>query len=183
MTIRRAPSVRDRCACWHRSRCGCSPSPACGGDDNNDSSSTLVRGGDHRPAAAQLIRPNAANGSDDAHVGSKNFTEQKVLGEIYAQALAAAGYKVRKRAQPRRREDRAEGAEGRPDRRLPGVHRHGAAVVLRRQGRRRCPRTRTQAYDQVKAGFAKQGIAALPPTPFTSSNEVAVTKATADKSG
>ena len=29
-------------------------------------------------------------------VGSKNFTEQYVLGEIYAQALEAAGYKVKK---------------------------------------------------------------------------------------
>ena len=29
-------------------------------------------------------------------VGSKNFTEQFVLGEIYSQALQAAGYKVKK---------------------------------------------------------------------------------------
>jgi glycine betaine/choline ABC-type transport system substrate-binding protein len=30
-------------------------------------------------------------------VGSKNFTEQLVLGEIYAQALEAAGYDVKKK--------------------------------------------------------------------------------------
>ena len=29
-------------------------------------------------------------------IGSKNFTEQKVLGEIFAQSLAAAGYTVDK---------------------------------------------------------------------------------------
>ena len=29
-------------------------------------------------------------------IGSKNFTEQKMLGEIYAQGLEAAGYKVEK---------------------------------------------------------------------------------------
>ena len=28
-------------------------------------------------------------------VGSKNFTEQFILGEIYAQALEAAGYDVK----------------------------------------------------------------------------------------
>ena len=38
--------------------------------------------------------------------------------------------------QPRRREDRARGRQVRPDLRLPGVHRHGAAVVLRQAGRR-----------------------------------------------
>ena len=32
----------------------------------------------------------------DLTVGSKNFTEQFVLGEIYAQALEAAGFKVDK---------------------------------------------------------------------------------------
>ena len=29
-------------------------------------------------------------------VGSKNFTEEFILGEIYAQSLEAAGYKVKK---------------------------------------------------------------------------------------
>ncbi len=45
------------------------------------------------------------------------------------------------------------------------------------------PKDPQAAYDQVKADFAKEGITAFPPTPFTSSNEVAVTKATADKLG
>ena len=37
--------------------------------------------------------------------------------------------------------------------------------------------------DQVKAGMAKQGIEAFPPTPFTSSNEVGLLKTEADKLG
>ena len=42
------------------------------------------------------ITKNADNASTTLTIGSKNFTEQKVLGEIYAQAFAAAGYKVKK---------------------------------------------------------------------------------------
>ena len=42
------------------------------------------------------IASNPANGKVNLTIGSKNFTEQIVLGEIYAQALEAAGYKVKK---------------------------------------------------------------------------------------
>ena len=97
-----------------------------------------------------LVRPspsNPANGSTTITVGSKNFTEQKVLGEIYAQALAAAGYKVEQGAQPRRREDRAQGAEVRPDRRLPRVHRARRCCRSSTSRPTSCPRTRRQAYD------------------------------------
>ena len=37
---------------------------------------------------------NPDNGKVKLTVGSKNFTEQFILGEIYAQALEAAGYDV-----------------------------------------------------------------------------------------
>ena len=71
-------------------------------------------------------------------------------------------------AQPRRRADRLQGAQGRRDRRLPGVHRHGADCRSSASQGRRSRRTRRQAYEQAKAGFEKEGITALAPTPFTS---------------
>jgi osmoprotectant transport system substrate-binding protein len=40
-----------------------------------------------------------------------------------------------------------------------------------------------EAYEEARAGFEAEGLVALPPTPFTSSNEVAVTQETADKLG
>ena len=61
---------------------------ACG--DNNDDSST-TSGSD-----GKLIQSNAANGDVTVTVGSKNFTEEFILGEIDAQALQAAGYTVKK---------------------------------------------------------------------------------------
>src|SRR4051794_25954814 len=60
---------------------------ACG--DNNDNGSTTT-------GNAKLIKSNAANGDVTIKVGSKNFTEEFILGEIDAQALQAAGYKVTK---------------------------------------------------------------------------------------
>ena len=44
---------------------------------------------------ANLIKPNPANNGIQLTVGSKNFTEEYILGKIYAQALEAAGYKVK----------------------------------------------------------------------------------------
>src|SRR3954469_23131721 len=44
-----------------------------------------------------LIQSNPANGKVTITVGSKNFTEEYILGEIYAQGLEAAGYNVKKK--------------------------------------------------------------------------------------
>ena len=45
------------------------------------------------------------------------------------------------------------------------------------------PKDPQAAYEEAKTEFEKDGLTAFPPTPFTSSNEVAVTKETADKLG
>ena len=47
------------------------------------------------PAAGKIAR-NDANAKVKLTIGSKNFTEQRVLGEIYAQGLQAAGYTIAK---------------------------------------------------------------------------------------
>ena len=51
-------------------------------------------GGSSTVAAAQvnLIHSNPANGKTTITVGSKNFSEEFILAEVYAQALRAAGY-------------------------------------------------------------------------------------------
>jgi glycine betaine/choline ABC-type transport system substrate-binding protein len=56
---------------------------ACG-DNGNSSTGTGSTSG-------QLIQRNADNAGKKLTVGSKNFTEEFILGEIYAQALQAAG--------------------------------------------------------------------------------------------
>ena len=45
-------------------------------------------------AGGDLIESNPTTPAMQITVGSKNFTEQYILGEIYAQGLEAAGYDV-----------------------------------------------------------------------------------------
>jgi osmoprotectant transport system substrate-binding protein len=145
---------------------------ACGSDDDNDNKSS---GGN-----ASAIVSNPDNKQTTIVVGSKNFTEQKVLGEIFAQGLAAAGYtiktqlnlgdeKVQFKALKANKIDAAPEYTGTALGSLFGV------------ASDKIPKDPTTAFNQAKADYAKQGFTAYPPTPFTSSNEVGVTEATAKK--
>src|SRR5213592_1894928 len=67
----------------------------CGGGGDEPAQSSKAS-----PSAApepKLIQRDPANAATTLTIGSKNFTEEFILGEIYAQALKAGGYKVRKR--------------------------------------------------------------------------------------
>ncbi len=76
--------------------------PACGGDDTGQEENTAAEatpdGGSETPAGGtgQVIQRDTANEGKQFTVGSKNFTEQYILGEIYAQSLEAAGFDVKK---------------------------------------------------------------------------------------
>ena len=66
---------------------------ACGGDDEEPRAGRPRPTADgHRGRRSGQITKNPDNAKVTLKIGSKNFTEQKVLGEIYAQGLAAAGY-------------------------------------------------------------------------------------------
>ena len=65
----------------------------CGG--SGDAASTPTQSED--AAAAKTIDRNPANAATTLTIASKNFTEEFILGEIYAQALEAAGFKVEKK--------------------------------------------------------------------------------------
>ena len=64
---------------------------ACGDDDDDDGGGG---GGGGGAAANEVIERDPANAGKRITVGSKNFRKQFILGEIYAQALEAAGFKV-----------------------------------------------------------------------------------------
>ena len=65
----------------------------CGDDDDEGDGGG---GGGGEAPAAKVIEKNPENASKSVTIGSKNFPEQFILGEIYAQALEAKGYKVKK---------------------------------------------------------------------------------------
>jgi osmoprotectant transport system substrate-binding protein len=150
---------------------------ACGGDDNNDNSSSTPS-----QSAAGAIKKNAKNSSVKLVIGSKNFTEQKVLGEIYAQALAAAGYSVSKQLNLG---DEKTALAALKSGEISAYPEYTGTILTSFFGKKAedLPSDNQKAYAQAKFSMATEGITALPPTPFVSSNEVGVTKATADKYG
>ena len=154
---------------------------ACG-DDNDDSSDTGAAATETTGEAASAIESNPDNAKVTLTIGSKNFTEQKVLGEIYAQGLAAAGYKVNKELNLGDEKTALKALETDEISAYPEYT--GTALgSFFGVASNEIPKDPQAAYDQAKADFAKKKITALSPTPFTSSNEVGLTKEKADELG
>ena len=151
---------------------------ACGGDDDDSGDDNASSSAEQAPTAG--IQKNAENASTKLVIGSKNFTEQKVLGEIYAQALAAAGYDVSTELNLGD-ENTALKALEQGD--ISAYPEYTGTALLSFFGvtADKIPKDGLVAYAQAKEGFAKKDLTAEPITPFVSSNEVAVTKETADK--
>jgi osmoprotectant transport system substrate-binding protein len=150
---------------------------ACGSDDDTsaDKASTPV-------AAAAGITKNADNASKTVTVGSKNFTEQQVLGEVYAQALEAAGYTVKREFNLGDEKTALKALKGGQIDGYPEYTGTALGSFFNVSGDK-VPKDENDAYELLKSKFEAEGdgIVALTPTPFTSSNEVAVTKETAAK--
>ena len=152
--------------------------------------------GDEEPATGSGSEPTATasadtsgqivNNPDNAKtsltIGSKSFTEQRVLGEIYAQGLAAAGYDTKTDLNLADEQAAMSALEGGQISAYP-EYTGTALLVFFKKDAADLPKDPQAAYEEVKTGFEPKGITAFPPTPFTSSNEVAVTKETADKYG
>jgi len=151
---------------------------ACGDDDDEESGGETTA--QTTEGTGSEIQRNDANSQTSSTVGSKNFTEQKVLGEIYAQALAAAGYEVdtsldlgdEKTAQKALKQGEIDGY---PE--YTGTALLSICAVPTDE----IPKDPAQAFEDTKACFARDKLTAYPPTPFTSSNEVAVTQETAER--
>jgi osmoprotectant transport system substrate-binding protein len=151
---------------------------ACGEDDE-----PAPAGGDPTPApAANQIQRNEANAGVSLTIGSKNFTEQQVLGEIYAQGLEAAGYTVETDLNLGD-QDTALAALKAGE--IDAYPEYTGTALVAFFGKRadELPKDPQAAYEQARAGFEQEGLVAFPPTPFTSSNEVAVTQETAERLG
>jgi osmoprotectant transport system substrate-binding protein len=153
---------------------------ACGGSDGGAARTTTPAPTPQRDTGE--IQRDPANASVAIAIGSKNFTEQKVLGEIYAQGLRAAGYTVTT--------DLGIGDQDVALRALKGGQidaypEYTGTALLSFFGKKasELPKSSRAAFEQAKQGFAAETppLVAYPPTPFTSSNEVAVTRETADR--
>ena len=116
-------------------------------------------------------------------VGSKNFTEQFVLGELYAQALQANGFNVEKKLNL--------GSEQIADKALqngqidfyPEYTGTSLAAVLNYPGNPADLNTAQETYQKAKELYAKRKPAdtMLPPAPFNNSYGIFVRKPVAEE--
>jgi osmoprotectant transport system substrate-binding protein len=151
------------------------PFAACGDDDDETEQPAA-----EQTAAAGQIQRNPDNTSVRLTIGSKNFTEQKVLGEIYAQGLEAAGYTVETDLNLG---DEQTALKAVKDGEIDAYPEYTGTALLSFFGRQadELPKDPQAAFEEARTGFEGEGLVAFPPTPFTSSNEVAVTQETADR--
>jgi osmoprotectant transport system substrate-binding protein len=152
---------------------------ACGDDDSDsgDDSASTSEG-----TSGAAIESNPDNEGVKIVVGSKNFTEQKILGEIFAQGLAAAGYDISTELNLGDEQTALKALEGGTIDAYPEYT--GTALgSFFDVASEDIPTDPQAAFEQARKGFAEKGLTALPPTPFTNSNEVGVTSEQAEELG
>ncbi len=140
---------------------------------------TSAEGGE--PAGgAEAIKSNPENEKVSLTIGSKNFPEQEILGEIYTQALQAAGYNAKS--------DLSLGSETVALKTLKagkvsGYPEYASTALTAFFGLEpeEVPSGATAAWKKANAEFEKEGLTAFKPTPFESANAVGLLKSTAEK--
>jgi osmoprotectant transport system substrate-binding protein len=148
---------------------------ACGGDDDEGDDG----GGD---TASNLIEENPDNNGVSVTVGSKNFAEQIILGEIYAQGLEAAGYDVSKQLNLGSEQVALRALE---DGEISGYPEYTSTALTAffDAAPEDVPSDGQQAYEESQADFEELGLQAYPPTEFSSANAVGTLATTAEEEG
>jgi osmoprotectant transport system substrate-binding protein len=147
---------------------------ACGGDDDDDSGG----GGGGQAQTQSADQP--GKGKPPVTLGTKDFTEEFVLGELYTQALEAKGYKVTLKKNIGATEiiDKAltsDEIDGYPE--YLGV---SVAVVA---GKDIVPKSDQQTYDLAKNFYEGRGQVISKQTPFFDVDAIATTKKFAQENG
>ena len=148
---------------------------ACGGSSDSSSSDEGGNGGG-------AIVSNPDNGKVSLTIGSKNFPEQEILGEIYAQALKAAGYKVKSALNLGSETVALKAVK---TNQISGYPEYASTALTSFFGLEpeEVPADANEAWEKANEEFEKEGLQAFEPTPFASANAVGTTKKTAEKYG
>jgi len=146
---------------------------ACGDDDS--SSSDDSSGSD----SGNLIQENSDNNGVQLTIGSKNFTEQFILGEIYAQALEAAGYDVSTDLNLGSEQVALKSLENGDISGYP-EYTSTALTSFFKTAPEDVPGDAQEAVDQAQSDFEQLGLTAFTPTPFSSANAVGLLTSTAE---
>jgi osmoprotectant transport system substrate-binding protein len=113
-------------------------------------------------------------------LGTKNFGEEYILGQLYGQALQAKGFKVQ-----------FKGSFGSSELANVAIQKnkmnfypeYTGVIALDLAGAKTAPKTATATYSAAKAYEQKHGLTLLKPTPFYDSDTFTMLTATAHKLG
>jgi osmoprotectant transport system substrate-binding protein len=139
----------------------------------------------HLPAAAALalalglaFAGCGGSGHDPTlMIGARDTAEEEILGQIYAQALRAAGFKVEPNV---KLSDAAEAAAEALERNSAfGYVEHLSTPSTESIELEEVPANPQKAYEEAKTRLEKKGLTAFPPTPFSFTNLVGALKKTA----
>lgn len=155
---------------------------ACGSDDSSDSGGSSSGGSSSGGGGGTEIQKNDANSSKSLTIGTKNFPEQYILGEILKQSLEAAGYKVTNKgslgseviAFKALKQGEVDAYPEYTGTALTSFYKVKVTAV---------PKDAAAAYEVLKPKLAKDGITALPQAPFDNTYRLGMTQATAKKLG
>lgn len=151
---------------------------ACGDDEENGDSGSATSSG----AEGELIESDPANAGKSVTIGSKNFTEQYILGNIYAQALEAGGFDVSTELDLGSEQIAYRAVkEGQVD----AYPEYTGTALTSFFGLQtdEVPTDAAEAYELAKEEYAKEGITALAMAPFNNTYVVTSTPETAEKLG
>ena len=131
---------------------------------------------------AALARPAHASPKAGPTIilGSKNFPEEYILGELYKQALEGAGFTVSYKQSIGSTEIMTSALQSGKINMYPE---YTGVIVQDVFGHKSSPKTASATYKLAKSLEAKKGFSLLNPTPFYDTDVLAVTNATAKKYG
>lgn len=152
---------------------------ACGGGGDTTGGGEETSGETSESAGA--IESNPDNAGVKLTIGSKNFPEQEILGEIYAQALQAAGYTVNSALNLGSETVALKAVKSGQ---ISGYPEYASTALTSFFGLEpeEVPAEADEAWEKAGEEFEKEGLTAFEPTPFASANAVGTTTETAEKS-
>jgi osmoprotectant transport system substrate-binding protein len=140
----------------------------CGGDDDDEAA------GDTTTAA----ETQEATGGEQIVLGTKDFTEEFILGELYKQALEAKGFDVQLKSNIGSTEIIDKALTSGEINMYPEYTGTALTVVFGAEG---SAESAEDTYDQAKEMYEERGQTLLEMTPFSDSDAIAVLKTTADE--
>jgi osmoprotectant transport system substrate-binding protein len=140
----------------------------------------LAACGEDTPPAADEDGALPGEGKPTVTIGTKDFTEEFILGELYTQALEAQGYTVDLKSNIGSTEIIDQALQSGE---IDGYPEYTGVAVAVSAGKDIIPTSAEQTFDLAKEFYESRGQTVSEPTPFFDVDAIAVTNETAEANG